>query len=92
MREEINCKRGWKNEREEGRDGVATGALFSVLSHCEEPPQEPGSAELHQDLFPDFMLWCSLLLVTQTVSAFHKNTHPVLFLMTMPSTKQPGTR
>lgn len=38
-----------------GRGG-GPGAVFSVLSHPEEPPESRGSAELHHHLFSDFML------------------------------------
>ena len=51
MRERVREREGV------GEEGEGPGAVFSVLSHSEEPPPESRvSAELHHDLFSDFML------------------------------------
>ena len=51
-----NCLIGFEKESEGEEEGEGPGAVFSVLSHLEEPPESRGSAEMHHDFSSDFML------------------------------------
>lgn len=89
MREDSNCRVEWKSEREEGRKGRPWCCVFCPVTSWGAPWELWERRAASRPL-----LWFHALMLFALSGAncfnIAQNTHPLLFLMTLLITQQPG--